>query len=165
MEFKARASNTFLMNMFLIAFALLMATGDFVRPPRPDGFWHYRYIGWLLIALTRFIACRKYLYFILTGKLVLVVNETFVHDLISNIKYNWTDIEEIYDKNAYLYIKLYHPTDYVKYIRNPFKKLWAKNVVKSADKTPFKINMDIVNVNPNVLLQVLDEYSQATPAV
>ncbi|MES2112914.1 MAG: STM3941 family protein [Bacteroidota bacterium] len=160
MEFKARASNTFLMNMFLIAFALLMAASDFAQPPKPDGFWHYRYIGWLLISMARLFVYWKYLYILLTGKLVLSVNEVSVQDLVKNIKYNWNDIKEIYDENGYLYLKMYMPADYVRYIKNPIKRLRAmKSDINLSNQTPFKINMDMVNVNPNVLLQLLDDYS------
>ena len=68
------------------------------------------------------------------GKFVLTVNVISVHDLVKNIKYDWKDIEEIYEKNAYLYIKLYKPTDYMKYLRGPIGRLWAKNVIKSGKR-------------------------------
>lgn len=52
------------------------------------------------------------------------------------------------------------PADYVRYIKNPIKRLRAmKSDINLSNQTPFKINMDMVNVNPNVLLQLLDDYS------
>ncbi|MDB4923838.1 STM3941 family protein [Mucilaginibacter sp.] len=159
MEFKIRYSNTFVMNMSLIIIALLMASWDFISPTFQHGFLHYKYILWLVLALVRFLHYRKYIYLGLANKPVLIVNETYIYDLTKNIKYYWEDIKEVYERNAYLYINLYKPDDYLDNFHNPIKKLIAKNIIAAKDRTPYNINIDLINVNPNVFLEILDDYS------
>jgi len=159
MEFKIRYSNTFVMNIFAIVVASLFAIMNFISPIAKTGVSHYLYIGWLLIAIFRFLIYRKYIYFGVKNKTVLIVDETCIYDLIKNAKYYWRDIKEVYEKNAYLYIVLYDPADYLNNIQNPIKRFWAKSLTGSKKRTPYNINIDVVNVNPNVLLEFLDDCS------
>lgn len=165
MEFKVRISNIFLLNMFLVVFALAMGTRYLISQQIAHGFWHYMYIGWFLIAAVRLIAYRKYLYKMLVGKPILAVNEVYINDLLNNIKYNWNDIKEVFEDEGYLYIILYKPEDYVEHINNPRKRSRAKNIINSGNETPFRINIDMVDSDPNALLQLLDDYSTQTATV
>jgi len=159
MEFKIRYSNTFVMNIILMILALFMTGLDFFFPVFKEGFLHYQYGAWLLLFLTSFIQYRKYLFIGLTDKPVLIINEVYINDLARNTKYYWCDIREVYEKNGYLRIILYNPTNYLSSFHNAIKRFWAKHLVNSKKRTPYIINIDVVDVNPNVLLELLDDYS------
>jgi len=154
MEFQTRISGTFVMNMIFILLAFFMAAYSAVHPILSPSYFRYLFVVWLIIGLTRLISYRKYFNFVAGRKTILTVNESFIHDLANDIKYNWEDINSVYEDNAYLYINLHNPNDYVAAIKNPFKKL-----KKQLTGELFRINIDMVNVNPNVLLDILDEYS------
>src|SRR5271165_4951501 len=111
MEIKTRMSSTFIMNMFLITLALLMAVFSFFHRSPKYGIINYIYILWLFIAFVRVRVYLKYIYLMIFGLPVLIVNETCIHDLAKKIKYYWKDIEAVYDDNASLYIKLYKPAE------------------------------------------------------
>src|SRR5258708_7761657 len=122
MEFKTRISNTFIMNMFMIALALLMAYCTFFHRGFRYEIFNYSYVVWLFIAFIRLRNYRRYIYLMLLNKPVLIVNETYIYDLAKNVKYYWKDIESIYEDNAYLYIKLYKPDEYLTAKGKPLKK-------------------------------------------
>ncbi|BAU54743.1 STM3941 family protein [Mucilaginibacter gotjawali] len=154
MEFDTRISSIFVMNMFFIGFAFVMAFycsfyGDF----RYAGF-RYIYLIWLAIGFTRLLNYRKYFNFVIFRKPILVVNESGIYDLADNIKYLWKDIISIDEANAYLYIKVGNPKEYLANIQNPLKRF-----IKKLMSEPFKINVDMIRVNGDVLLDILDEYS------
>ena len=160
MEFKIRQSNTFIMNMFMILLALAMAVFCFLHHNFKYRFFHYSYILWLVIALSRWIVYRPYIYLMVKAKPVLIVNDVFVDDRARGIKYYWNDIEEIYEDNGYLFISLYQPVDYFAKINNPVKRYLTKLLYKpGSSPTPYKINIDMINVSPDALLQLLDDYS------
>ncbi|WP_295798871.1 STM3941 family protein [Mucilaginibacter sp.] len=147
------------MNIFAIIVAIFFAIMNFISPIAKHGLSHYLYIGWLLIAIARFLIYRKYIYFGVKNKAVLTVDEICIYDMIKNTKYYWSDIKEVYEKNAYLYITLYNPVEYLNNFHSPIKKYFAKRRINSKKRTPYYINIDVVNVNPNVLLELLDDYS------
>jgi hypothetical protein len=158
MEFKTRISSTFIMNMFLIALALGMAVISFFYASFRYPFFHYSYLIWLIIAYVRFRTYRRYIYLILNNKPVLIINESYVYDGAKKIKYYWKDIEEVYDDNAYLYLKLHNPEEYLNKLGNPANR-FTSEVFSNVHKTPFVINTDMVNVNANVFLEILNNYS------
>ena len=119
MEFKVRYSNTFVMNIFAIVVASLLAVMNFISPIIKHGPFHYLYIGWALIAVVRFLVYRRHIYRALRNEAILRIDETCIYDYVKNIKYDWTDIKEIYEENAYLYIILYNPADYLVNFHNP----------------------------------------------
>ena len=154
MEFKVNQSSTFIMNMFLVVLALLMAFYSRLHTDPSDGIISYAYILWLLIAILRFSTYRKYLYLMIYGKPVLIVNEEYIYDAAQDIKYKWEDITEIKEANAFLYIELDNEKEYLARIKNPLTRLII--VLRG---TALRINIDMVKVNPNALLQILDDYS------
>jgi len=160
MDFKIRYSNIFIVNILLIIVALGMALVSVIYPVFKSGILHYSYVIWALIALIRITVYYKPIYLAFYGKKVLTVNDEFIDDFINGIRYYWKDIKEIYEKNSHLYILLYEPNDYIKDIKNPVKRLVAKLFyISNGDKTPYIINIDLVNVNANVLLELMDDYS------
>ena|ERR1700761_7788254 len=159
MEFEVRYGNVFVMNLLLIGLAIVMAFLSFFGSFSGYGLLKYFCALWMLIAFVRYLSYRRYISLRYRHKPVLTVNEIFIYDAVKNIKYYWKDIEEVYENNLYLYIKLNNPASYIQYISNPYRKFMAKRAVKSQGETPFTINMDMIKVNPNVLLETLDEYS------
>jgi len=86
MEFKPRVSNTFIMNMFMIALALLMAFYTFFHRFSRYEIFNYSYLAWLLIAYIRLRNYWRYIYLMLLNKPVLIVNETYIYELAKNVK-------------------------------------------------------------------------------
>jgi hypothetical protein len=164
MEFKVRISNTFMMNMFMIVLALGMAIFSFFYIRFEYEIFNYSYILWLTIAVVRLMNYRRYIYLILYNKPVLIANENYIYDVAKKIKYYWIDISEIYEDNAYLYIKLFKSIDYLSKIGGPVKR-FATGVISNAHGTPFVINIDLVDVNANVFLEILDNYSVQAAAI
>ncbi len=162
MEFEVRYGNVFVMNLLLIGLAIVMAFLSFFGSLSGHGLLKFFCALWMLIAFVRYLSYRQYISLRYRHKPVLTVNEIFIYDAAKNIKYYWKDIEEVYENNLYLYIKLNNPADYIQYISNPYRKFIAKQAVKSGRETPYVINMDMIKVNPNVLLEMLDEYSMET---
>jgi hypothetical protein len=158
MEFKARASSTFVMNMILIALAMGMGIFSFFYTGFRYDFFKYSYILWLSIGFVRLRTYRRYIYLVLYNKPTLVVNESYIYDLANEIKYYWEDIDEIYEDNAYLYIKLYKPGEYAGKIGGPIKK-FINGLISNLYNTPFVINVDMVDIHLVALLEILDDYS------
>ena len=159
MEFKTRMSNTFIMNLFMIALALLMASFSLFNQSPQNGIINYIYILWLFIAYVRLRIYLKYINLMIFRRPVLIVNETCIHDLAKKIKYYWKDIDTVHEDNAYLYIKVYKPAEYLSKIGGPLKR-FIKGLVSNPFNTPFIININMVDVNPDLLLTVLDNYSK-----
>ena len=148
------------MNILLIIMATVMGLVDFLYPNFKDGFLHYSYILWIVIALARLITYYKPFYLSICKKTALAINAEYIDDFVSDIRYYWDDVKEIYEKNSYLYLKLYKPESYLSKIRSPLKR-WTARVFYGAqtDRTPYVINIDLVDINPNVLLELMDDYS------
>lgn len=155
MEFKARAGNTFVMNVCLIVLSLLMAVFCFLK--FKEGLLEYLALAWVVIAFVRTRTYAKYFYLYLKNKPVFAVTENHIEDFANGIKYYWCDIQEIYNENAYLYIKLNNPTDYINKIR-PVNRFFLE-AVSNTYNTPFIVNMDMIKVSETALLGILDEYS------
>jgi hypothetical protein len=154
MEFEIRQSGIFIMNMFLIIMAVFMAVFSFFYQGFRFSIYHYSFILWLVLGLARLFLYWKYIPLILSKKTALIVNESFIYDLADGIKYNWKDIRSVEEENAYLYIKLNNSDEYLANIQNPLKRFF-----KSIISEPFKINIDMIKINANVLLEILDDYS------
>ncbi len=162
-EFKIRISNRLIMNVCLIILGSIMAVWSFFAFQHYAGVLRYVFIPWAIIALMRFSNYGKYLYTAVKGSPALIINENYIYDVVNNIKYNWKDIEEVYEENSYLYIDLCNPGNYAANISNPIKKMQITAGLGDNVATPFKINIDVVNVDRTVLLELLDKYSiQAT---
>jgi hypothetical protein len=159
MEFKIRVSNSFVMNMCLVILASMMAIWSFFALRSNQGVLHYFFILWAVIALVRFSNYSRCLYIAVKGDPALVVNTSYIYDVVNNIKYYWKDVEELYDENSYLYINLHNPGNYAENISDPLRKMIITWRLSENATTPFKINIDVVNVNNDVLLEILDNYS------
>jgi len=158
MEFKTRMSSTFIMNIFMIALALGMAVFSYFYKGFRYPIFNYSCILWLFIAYVRLMNYRRYIYLMLNGKPVLIVNENYIYDLAKDIKYYWQDIDEIFEENSYLYIKLHKPNEYLEKLEGGVKR-FISDVFSNKYNTPFVINADMVNVNSQALLEMLDNYS------
>jgi hypothetical protein len=148
------------MNMFMIALALLMAVFSYFYPHFKVKAFHYSFILWLVIAFIRWSIYRKYAYLIFNNKPALSVNENFIYDFARDIKYDWDDIDEIYEDNGYLVIKLSRPIEYLARIKNPVQR-FIKRIFSGNDASwlEYTINIDMVKVNPDALLRILNDYS------
>jgi hypothetical protein len=150
------------MNLFLIALAFAMAIFCFFYRSFKYDFYRYSWIIWLVVGLFRLMFYRKYLQFIISDKPILIVNEFYIEDLAQEIRYHWKDIDQVYEDNGTLFIKLYNNVDYAAKMGGLTKKIFSGFISRSilmTNGTPFVINIDAVNVNPNALLQILDDYS------
>lgn len=160
MNFKIRFSNIFVMNLLLISLAFAMAFINFFHPSFKTGPLHYNYVIWALIALVRSITYYRPVYFAIAKKTVLGITDEYIDDFLSGSRYYWKDVKEIYEKNARLYLILYQSEEHLADIGSPIKRFFARIFYSSdPDKTPFIINIDLVNANPNALLELLDDYS------
>jgi len=94
-------------------------------------------------------------------KYVLSVNELFIDDRLSNIKYYWDDIEEAVETEGVLEIKLHDPVKYLDAIRNPFGRLYAKFACRFFKKKPsFKIDLSYIKSPANdSVLNILNDFS------
>ena len=156
MEFKVRLSNVFIMNIFMIVLAIIMAIVCYFSK-FPNKFFNYSYILWLFIAYSRLRAYGRYFYLFATGRSALFVNSNYIEDLTKGVKYYWNDILEINEENAYLYISLNDPKEYLKQIKWTSRN-FIKEIISNAYDTPFIINADVLNVNLNALLLINNNY-------
>jgi len=158
MEFKIRYGNNFILNIVFMFIAIVFACLTYSS--FKTGLMRYAYIGWIFIAVLRFYAYYRPIYLSIFNKPVLIANEKYIFDLSKNIKYYWKDIDTVYEKHSYLFIKLYRPSDYLNKINNPVKRVILWITIKSLPKkSPYFIDTGIVDIHPNALLEILDDYS------
>jgi len=160
MAFKIRYNGYFTTQLFLIKLFLLLFCLNFFWPfPRHD-LSHYNYIFYALTAVALAIQIYRPIYAAITHKPILTVNDEYIYDFNFDIRYEWKDVEEFYEKNGLLYVNLYHPENYLNKIGNPHRrfvaKLWFKPERK---KSLFIIKTDMIDEDGNDLLEILDDYS------
>ncbi len=99
------------------------------------------------------------LYFLFFNKTVLSVDENCLHDYFNEVVYNWSDVESTRQKHGYLYLKLYHPQDYLDKIGNlqyrMIKKLWYKPGGKHNE---FLVNIGLADADKDELSKLLEDY-------
>ena len=162
MEFKARTSSKFIMNMFLIVIAFGMTLFCFFYTEFKYEIFKYCWIVWFLIGFARLLVYRKFIGLVFNRNLILAVNEHYIEDIAAGIKYYWKDIDEVYEDNLRLYIKLFDQALYIDKMGNFTMRLFSGFTFRSiltTHNTPFVINIDLVDVSTNALLQILDDYS------
>jgi len=160
MEFKGRISFNFISKMLVVIVALGIAVfGIFKTSYNSDGYV-FIYIVFFFIAAIRPILYRRYIYLILCRKPVLVINESYIYDVATEIKYYLKDIDLVYEHNAYLYVRLHHPSEYLNKIGDPIKRFILNlDYEPNAKETPYKINLDLVKIDLNVLFELLDDFT------
>jgi len=95
----------------------------------------------------------------------LITTEDYIYDVVADIKYSRQDIEEIYEKNAYLYITLNAPMAYLNKIGDPVKRLIANiDYEPDSKETSYKINLDLIDIDQDTLWEILDDYDIKTIA-
>jgi len=161
MEFKIYYSSAFIMDMFLMISAILLACLNFFSPVFKSGYLHYNYIPWLLIAIVKLFQYKKYIPFIFTESPIFTFNENYIHDKPNNIRYYWADVKAITKGYYLLNIWVYQPENYLSGFHNTIKRWRAKRMIKKG-KSPYFINIDIIDANDNDLLAVLNEYRLAS---
>ena len=106
------------------------------------------------------IQAYREIYFILSNKTLLSIDENAIHDFYNNITYYWKDIKRIRKKHGYLYLSLYNPGEYLNKIGNlryrTVKKMWFK---PGGEYNEFLINISIVDIDRNVVSTILIDYS------
>lgn len=129
-------------------------------PLSKDWLVYYGYIPCILIVLLTVATCYREVYAVIAGKPILTVDDTFIYDFAGDVKYYWKDIREIYERDSFLFIDLYHPEEYLNKIGNPAKRLKVKLWFKPDSKrSSFVINIDNVAKDPTELLKILNDYS------
>ena len=160
MEFKTRLSGFLFFQILLILALLSDATLDLLSPVFKTGFLHYNFIIYYLAGITWLLRIYRQIYSLITGKPILTINENYLYDFIDDIKYDWKDVEEIEEKQGFIYIKLYKPINYLNKIGN-----WHRRWVKKKWFNPtgkhslFTIDSSLIAEDPNKLLEILNDYS------
>ena len=152
MEFYVRQSSAFVFNILMVAVAGIMAAFSLIFFWHSTGAMHYFFILWLIIAMVRGYNYFNYFVLSLNKKPVLIINETCISDEANQIKYYWNDILAMTEQNLYLYIKIKDPDAYLQRISNPFRKF-----VIGASGPAFKINLDLIKCDPEVLIDLINE--------
>jgi hypothetical protein len=156
---RIRYSGFFVFQILVIAGLLFVAGLDFFHPVFKQGFFHYDYVIKILLALTFLIQIYRQVYAVIINKPILTVTDKYLYDFVFDIKYYWKDIVEIYEKNGHLFINLYYQEDYLNKIGNPLRRFVARRWFKPGrKKTLFFINLDIVEADPNKLLEIFENY-------
>jgi len=159
MAFNFRFSFFLLLQLFLIAGMFCLAGLGIFSPVFKHGFLHYSYIIYTLTAFALISQIYRPTYAGLFAKPILVANENYIYDFNHDVKYYWKDIREVYKKGSFLFIKLYHPENYLDKIGNPQRrfvtKLWFK---PNSKRSFFFINIDFVDADQALLLKKLDNY-------
>ena len=160
MDFKIRPGAYLLIRVSTAAMFFLLAALNFVRPLNKSGFLHYNYILYLVTAVMFALSIYREVYFTLSGKTVLSIDENCIHDYCYDVVYKWSDIEATRQKHGYLYLKLYQPEDYLDKIGNlryrMVKKLWYKPDGKHNE---FLINISLADAHKDELSKLVAEYS------
>jgi hypothetical protein len=154
MKFGIRYSNTFIMNLCMIALAVLMTIYSWaVTTHGVTGIVGYIPFVWLFLGFTRFAIYRKYLWLSITGKAALILTDEFISDEANGLKYFWKDITGLREENAYLYLSLKDPYAYLSQIKNPLKRVIIRMMGAAV-----RINVDVVNVDVSVLIELIENH-------
>ena len=106
----------------------------------------------------------RFLYFKLFKIPVLSVNESCIIDHFSNMKYYWTDIDEIVETNDFLYIHLYNPKKYLSKVYNPLRFIvTAISLLFFRKISPYYISLHIIDIERRLeFSENLNNYSIAS---
>ena len=84
-------------------------------------------IAWHLIFLA---------YFKILKKPIFTANKVYLHDRYKNIRYDWSDIDEVIAGDSALTVRLYRPEQYITKVRNPIFRLLKWVRLKVFNKKP-----------------------------
>lgn len=139
---------------------LILAALDFFTPLNHTGLLQCMYVLYLVTAGIYILLIYRDLFFLFSAKPVLSINENQIHDHYNDVVYDWGDIEATRQKYGYLYLKLYHPEDYLNKIGNPhyrmIRKLWYK---PGSEHNEFLINLGLADANKDELSNLVTGYS------
>ncbi|QEC64480.1 hypothetical protein FRZ54_18505 [Mucilaginibacter ginsenosidivorans] len=93
---------------------------------------------------------------------MLIINESFVFVRKYNLKFLWSDIDEMVNDGTMLHIVLYDPLVYLDRMPNLFSQIYGKLYFTVTQNTPFKIRLDLIDIHKNALLETLNNYSIAS---
>ena len=113
MEFKAKFGGFFLLQILLIVGCLVVASLDLFAPVFKNGFLHYNYVIYYLLALTWSFKIYRQFYGLFIDKPILIINESYLYDFNHDITYYWKDIDNVYRKRNFLIINLKQPAEYL----------------------------------------------------
>ncbi|BAU54745.1 hypothetical protein [Mucilaginibacter gotjawali] len=122
----------------------------------------YYFLIVLFAILTLLVCSMNYRIFlsVFINKPILIVNDEYVYDFVSDIKFYWKDIEGIREEKGYLRITLFDPIKYVDHAVSKRDNFFSKLLRKPYDKNNiFKINANFIKANLNNLLEVMDDFS------
>ena len=156
-EFDVRQSGAFVFNILLVVIAGFMAVFSLLFFWHATGFMHYSFILWLIIALIRGYNYFNYFVLSINKKPVLIINNTCISDEANQIKYYWDDILAMTEENLYLYIKVKNPEAYLQRIGNPVRKF-----IVGISGPRFRLNLDLIKCDPEVLIELIDDINPAT---
>lgn len=152
-------SSTLVMNLLTMIFAIIAACLGLFSPVFKSGFLHYNFILWFLVALIKFFQCKKYIPYALSDKPVFALNESYIYDIPNKRKYYLKDIKDI-TKKYYITIWLNDPSSYLPVFHTGIERWWANRRINNG-KSPYLINIDVIDANDDDLFAVLNEYKIA----
>jgi hypothetical protein len=157
MTYKAGILNFFLHRLFVpTLFTLVVAIRPFSS--LPANYW----VIILFAFFTLLVCLMNYKIFlsVFTNKPILIVNDDYIYDFVSDLKFYWKDIEGILEDKGYLRIRLFDPIKYVDQAVSKRNNLLSKLQRRPYDRNKiFKINANFIHANLNNLLEVMDDYS------
>ncbi len=160
MDFKTRATGYLLIRVCTTAMFFLLAALNFIRPLNKTGLLQYNYVFYFVAAVMFTLSIYRDLYFMLAGKTIISIDENCIHDYYNDVVYNWSDIEATRQKHGYLYLKLYHPDDYLDKIGDRRYRIVKKLRHKQGGKhNEFLVNISLADANKDELTKLITEYS------
>jgi hypothetical protein len=159
MEFKIKYSDSLVLKISMAIIFGGLGLLNFISPVSKGGFLYHKWLIDALIAFLWLIQIYRPVYSSLFNKSILKVNEIYIYDSVADITYFWADIDEIYEQNSVLYITLHQPKHYLDKIGDPIRRWITKLRYKPVSKSHlFFISIDVVDFDPNDLLEVLNKY-------
>jgi hypothetical protein len=160
MEFKVGYGNFFVFKIIMAVIFGGLGLLDFLSPISHTGFLQYKWVLETALSFLWILQIYRLIFLSVLKKPILTINERYLYDHNCKIRYWWKDIEEIYEKRGFLFIGLYCPKDYLDKIDEPIVRFVANLRFKlNRTKTLFFIHLETVEVDPNELLEILDDYS------
>jgi hypothetical protein len=160
MDFKIRPSGLLLIRVVTAAMFFLLAALNFFSPINKAGLLHYNYVLYFVAAVMFALSIYRELYFTLSGKTVLSIDENCIRDYCNKVVYRWSDIETTRQKHGYLYLTLYHPEDYLDKIGSLHYRLVKKMWYKPGGKhNEFWVNVSLADISKDELSNLLHDYS------
>lgn len=102
-------------------------------------------------------------YLMVFKKPVLSISESGIFDRVNNVRYRWEDIVNISESNTVLRIDLRNPQKYLSRIKDPIQAcVIALAYWLYGKKSPYVINMSLVDANSKDVVKELSTYMSKT---